>query len=95
MKKDPKIQEHVRMSLIGCRIFYFSLYALFYLAVALYPNDLTNSLKYTLFYYLPITVVATTLFIKAGDNPGFVDETKEPESEPADNELGVEMRSLG
>lgn len=92
MEKDPKQQEHVRMSLMGCRVFYFSLYGLFYLAVVLYPNDLTSNLLYTLLYYLPITVVATTLFVKAGENPGFVDETKEPE--PADTELGVEMRSL-
>lgn len=92
MEKDTKQQEHVRMSLMGCRVFYFSLYGLFYLAVVLYPNDLTSNLLYTLLYYLPITMVATTLFIKAGENPGFVDETKEPEF--TDTELGVEMRSL-
>jgi hypothetical protein len=87
MNKDPTIEEHVRQSLAACRIFYCLLYAFFYLAVVLYPNQLKSNLLYTFLYYLPVSVIAVTLFIKAGENPGFVDETIE--TEPVDTELGI------
>ena len=87
MNKNPKIEEHVRQSLAGCRVFYCLLYAFFYLAVVLYPNELTRNLLFTILYYVPVSVISVTLFIKAGDNPGFVDETIE--TEPVDTELGM------
>lgn len=95
MEKDPKQLERVQMSLMGCRMFYFSVYGLFYLACLLYPNELKSNLIYTLFYYLPITSIAITLFIKAGNNPGFVDETKEPVPDDPELGFGMEMRSIG
>lgn len=65
--------ERVKGSLMGCRIFYFSLNALFFIAVLLYKTDLSENLIYSFFIYLPLSIVAAVLFVKAGTNPGFVE----------------------
>ena len=81
--KDPTMVSHVRASLIGCRVFYGSIYAMLYIAVTLYPSQLTDSWQYALLWYLPITILALVFFINSGSNPGFVEG---PEDE--DIELG-------
>lgn len=83
-------EDAVRASLLGCRAFYFAMYALFYLAVCLYPNKLTESPLYTFAWYLPISIAAIAFFLTAGSNPG----TLEPKAS-ADIELGTVGQKAG
>ena len=57
------------------------MYILFYFSVYKYPNQLTNpdSLAFMITYYL-IHALSIFLFLTAGRNPGFVDETETPQS---------------
>jgi hypothetical protein len=57
------------------------MYILFYFSVYKYPNHLRNpeSIVYMLIYYL-IHLISIFLFLSAGRNPGFVDETETPQS---------------
>jgi hypothetical protein len=57
------------------------MYILFYFSVYKYPNQLRNpeSIVYMLIYYL-IHLISIFLFLSAGRNPGFVDETETPQS---------------
>jgi hypothetical protein len=57
------------------------MYILFYLSVIMYPNKLRDSstFLYPLIYSL-IHGLSIFLFLSAGINPGFVDETETPES---------------
>jgi len=57
------------------------MYILFYFSLYKYPNQLRNpeSIAYMLIYYL-IHATSIFLFLTAGGNPGFVDETETPQS---------------
>ena len=82
--------DHVRHSLYGCRIFYAVMYTLFYLAVYLYPNKLTDSLLYASCWFVPLSLLAVYFFLTAGLDPGFVTQDKTS----VDEELGIEMPSI-
>jgi len=79
--------DGVKESSMGARAFYFTMYALFYLSVLLYPNKLTDALYDPLnfgnllyvSYFFTIQCLATYFFITAGLNPGYVDETQTEE----------------
>lgn len=60
------------------------MFGLFYVAVVKYPNklrdvDLPSDLWYLLEYFLS-HALSIYLFLTAGSNPGFVDETETPKS---------------
>ncbi len=57
------------------------MYILFYFSLYKYPNQLRNpeSIAYMIIYYL-IHATSIFLFLTAGRNPGFVDETETPQS---------------
>lgn len=70
--------------LISARAFYFIMFALFQFAALYYPNKLksafhTNSVFYLALYY-SVHLISLWLFLTAGSNPGFVDETETPNS---------------
>ncbi len=71
----------MNQALISARGFYFLMYILFYLSVYLYPNQLrkSESFIYPILYYA-IHLTALYLFLVAGKNPGFVNETDTPQS---------------
>ena len=69
---------------MSARAFYFVMFALFYVAVVKYPNKLRDvALPSELWYLLEYIVshaLSIYLFLTAGRNPGFVDETETPNS---------------
>lgn len=66
--------------MLSARCFYFICYGLFYGTCYLYPNNISKAIgKNELFFivtFLGIHVVSIYLFLTAGKNPGFVDETE-------------------
>ena len=58
------------------------MFGLFYTAVVLYPNKLKQADPHSLYpwVYLLIHAIAIYLFLVAGKNPGYVDETETPGS---------------
>jgi hypothetical protein len=50
------------------------MFGLFYFCCCLYQNDLTNSLGYALFWYLPLAATAGWFFLNTASNPGYLDE---------------------
>lgn len=70
--------------LISARAFYFIMFALFQVAALYYPNKLKTAFdEISVFYimvYYTVQVLSIWLFLTAGSNPGFVDETETPNS---------------
>ena len=57
------------------------MFALFYTAVIKYPNKLVQDRDVFSFIEIALChIVAICLFLTAGTNPGFVDETETPKS---------------
>ncbi len=61
------------------------MFTLFYVSIYLYPNDLKANLQKVLkiphlLIFFIIQALSFWLFLRAGDNPGFVDETETPMS---------------
>jgi hypothetical protein len=85
MARDNRTPDDVRNSVLGARLFYFFMFALFYVCVALYPNKMgaafTNFNEHILssFCYLAYVMIvhltAIWFFLTAGISPGFVDVT--------------------
>jgi len=70
---------------LSARAFYFVMFGLYYLAAILYPNKLKLAFQDSFFTFygwsfLLIHGVAIYLFLTAGRNPGYVDETETPQS---------------
>jgi hypothetical protein len=75
--------------LFSARAFYFVMFALFYIAASYYPNKLKTAIMedqggppsyfYVLIFF-SVHVASVVLFLNAGSNPGFVDETETPNS---------------
>ena len=79
--------------LISARGFYLVMFALFYVAVFKYPNhlrdaNLSGEFPYVILYIM-FQVVSIYLFLKTGENPGFVDATETPLSRREKSKLFV------
>jgi len=70
--------------LISARAFYFVMFALFQFDALYYPNKLrtafTDHSLFSLILYSTVHLLSIWLFLTAGSNPGFVDETETPNS---------------
>jgi hypothetical protein len=75
----------VQQVALSARGFYFVMFGLYYTAVVKYPNKLREAFTEDLgsiypWMFVAIHLASIGLFLTAGRNPGYVDETETPQS---------------
>ena len=80
---------------MGARVFYFSVYAFFYLSMIKYPNSLSQSMQdrdyVWVFFYLILHATAIFYFVTSGHDPGYVESDLERKSRSLQRVDGVEV----